>query len=488
MRGAIIVIAGDTLAVHELFGLLGPSANMFCREFHEEIVDVETFSLLDETDFNRLNLNTGQRKKNQKIQAEIISNSKNTTKESIKNELYEEYEYIEQEDELGVSLEKEFDIDCVFQQTPEGRNIIELLKEQNSINSKLIKAITTVLPEVSEYLINRFGYHPSAHHKNVVALSLVNKYDVLKSNSAAMPQALWFYPHGRGHGRHSGKLHYHIEYMVKKFEKQIRRTKEENADSAKAHNAANDDLTGDGLVDMITKLKFIVPSEASFEVIKTDWMKTVEARNVLRKKDKSEDLADKMTDMFPLSTAFNGLLINLDFTQMFPETIENSSNWSLLQDKVLTKFKHFHPTVNTQFIRSLLIIKEKNPSRGAKRANKGSQKISNLLEGIVEWIKKMYPEDDINQYVVGYRSTKNPVMIVKAQLYAEGECYIRIGKRFFSVGSEIEQAFTTLIKTHYFFSYKFEPAHANFFSLFTGAILNVAKPSTTVTDFLVQLK
>lgn len=39
--------------------------------------------------------------------------------------------------------------------------------------------------------------------------------------------------------------------MVKKFEKQIRRTKEENADSAKAHNAANDDLTGDGLVDMV---------------------------------------------------------------------------------------------------------------------------------------------------------------------------------------------------------------------------------------------
>lgn len=97
-------------------------------------------------------------------------------------------------------------------------------------------------------------------------------------------------------------------------------------------------------------------------------------------------------------------------------------------------------------------------------------------------------EDDISQYVVGYRTTKNPLMIIKAELYAEGECYIRIGKRFFSVGSEIEHAFTTLIKTHYFFNYKFEPSHANFFYFFTGAILNVTKPSTTVTDFIVQLK
>lgn len=32
IRGAVIVVAGDTLAIHELFGLLGPSARLFCRE------------------------------------------------------------------------------------------------------------------------------------------------------------------------------------------------------------------------------------------------------------------------------------------------------------------------------------------------------------------------------------------------------------------------------------------------------------------------
>uniref|UniRef100_A0A182NSV2 C2H2-type domain-containing protein n=1 Tax=Anopheles dirus TaxID=7168 RepID=A0A182NSV2_9DIPT len=32
IRAAVIVVAGDTLAVHELLGLLGPSASFFCRE------------------------------------------------------------------------------------------------------------------------------------------------------------------------------------------------------------------------------------------------------------------------------------------------------------------------------------------------------------------------------------------------------------------------------------------------------------------------
>lgn len=32
LRAALIAVAGDTLALHEMFGLLGPSANAFCRE------------------------------------------------------------------------------------------------------------------------------------------------------------------------------------------------------------------------------------------------------------------------------------------------------------------------------------------------------------------------------------------------------------------------------------------------------------------------
>lgn len=43
VHAAVVVVAGDTLAVHELFGFLGPSANFFCREctitrneFHED--------------------------------------------------------------------------------------------------------------------------------------------------------------------------------------------------------------------------------------------------------------------------------------------------------------------------------------------------------------------------------------------------------------------------------------------------------------------
>lgn len=59
------------------------------------------------------------------------------------------------------------------------------------------------------------------HYKDVIARSLVSKYNSLKSSKAAIPHALWFYPHGRGQGKHSGKIHYHIEYMVKKDKQQI---------------------------------------------------------------------------------------------------------------------------------------------------------------------------------------------------------------------------------------------------------------------------
>lgn len=57
---------------------------------------------------------------------------------------------------------------------------------------------------------------PSAFQKNVVALSLVQTYPILRSSNENVPQALWFHQHARGQHRHSGRLHYHLEYLVRK--------------------------------------------------------------------------------------------------------------------------------------------------------------------------------------------------------------------------------------------------------------------------------
>ncbi|XP_062550817.1 uncharacterized protein LOC134215705 isoform X2 [Armigeres subalbatus] len=414
--------------MHELFGLLGPSASYFCHA--EGILDMETFAMLDETDFNRLNLNTGQRKKIQKLQKESQNAAKFIQKDLSDSVPYEDIEYIDSEADASVSLEKEFDIDLVFQATPEGRYIIQSLQEQNSVTSKLIKSVTKVL---SEYLIERFGFHPSVHHKNIVATSLVNKYKILKSESADIPQALWFYPNGRGYGRHSGKLHYHIEYLVKKHEKQIHRK----------------NLCVDETVNSI-------PSTSS------------------------------TPENFP-GTTDNNLTetINLDFDNMFPSANKDEDVLGALQGKILDKFNHLHPTIDDQFIRLLLVIKEKNPTRGAKRANKGPKTIANLLERIVEWIN---PEDNVEHFAATYRATDNPVLVVRGPLYCVGETYIRVGKRIFSGGSELQNAFFIMIKTHYFFNLKFEQSLANFFSFFTSAVLNVSKPSTTTNGFLLQLR
>lgn len=63
--------------------------------------------MLDETDFNRMELTTGQRKKIIKIQRTIQHESSDAKNESKKtNDYYEEYEFIEQAGPSHISLEK----------------------------------------------------------------------------------------------------------------------------------------------------------------------------------------------------------------------------------------------------------------------------------------------------------------------------------------------------------------------------------------------
>ncbi|XP_058817123.1 uncharacterized protein LOC131680425 [Topomyia yanbarensis] len=488
IRAAVIAVAGDTLAIHEVFGFLSPSANYFCRELKEDIHDVETFISLDDGDFTRLELSTGQRKKIQKRQREIIesnnaastsnyhSDDNNTTQE----QLFQDHETQE------ISMEKEFDIDLIFQATPEGQRIIELLKESSPLDSKLIKVITSVL---SDYLITRFGYHPHAHYKNIVAKSLVQKYSSLKCKDAAHAQGLWFYPDARGEGKHSGKLQSRIEYLVKKHQKQVRRVKSRNdnpnVQEAENPEGLNDNDENEDIEEIIAKLKYIVPSDALQEIIKKDWNKTMNSRNRIRKIQNPEERLTEMFQTFPLSGAFDGLLIIMDFVAMFPDVNVNfGETWEIIETKILQKHGHLHTLVINGFIRSLVIIKEKNPSRGAKRVIQGSQQITNVLERIIEWIN---PEDEIVQCAAAYKGSKLPVLFIKAQLYCEGECYICIGKRAFSVGDDIVRGFFILIMSYYYFNIQFDPSLVHFFTFFAGKVFNIGKMSTTNNDFLIKL-
>ncbi|XP_065078346.1 uncharacterized protein LOC135701464 [Ochlerotatus camptorhynchus] len=137
-----------------------------------------------------------------------------------------------------------------------------------------------------------------------------------------------------------------------------------------------------------------------------------------------------------------------------------------------------------EFIRTLVIVKDKNPTRGAKRAIQGPQKITNHLDHIIEWIN---PEDDVEQFASGYTKTKLPILIVKAPQYEEGATYIRLNKRVFSAGCDIRRAFLLLVQTYFIFKFKFEPSLANFYNFFVGAVLTVDNMTTTVNNFIFQL-
>ncbi|XP_065078792.1 uncharacterized protein LOC135701788 [Ochlerotatus camptorhynchus] len=265
--------------------------------------------------------------------------------EQEEDDLIEEDDSTEYEAGHSISLEKEFDIDLVFRQSAEGLRIMELLRQENSVNSKLIKSITTVL---SDYLVRRFGYHPNMHYKDIIARSLVSKYNVLKSSSTAIPHALWFYPHGRGQGKHSGKIHYHIEYMVKKYKQQVHQPRRlGNVDTIDVDD--NNMLQASEIQnDSIERLKYIVPTDASLEVIKNDWGQTFGARKIIRDNGDDAKLVDELLEAFPLMIEFSGSLISVDFEVMFPNAGDFNETWEILQPKILAKHHSLHSYIKSR--------------------------------------------------------------------------------------------------------------------------------------------
>lgn len=52
-----------------------------------------------------------------------------------------------------------------------------------------------------------------------------------------------------------------------------------------------------------------MPSDASLEIIKADWIKTFAARNMIRKMEKPDERMTEMFQMFPLAGSFDGFLV-----------------------------------------------------------------------------------------------------------------------------------------------------------------------------------
>ncbi|KXJ76534.1 hypothetical protein RP20_CCG009478 [Aedes albopictus] len=203
------------------------------------------------------------------------------------------------------------DIDTIFTQTVSGNQIVEILKEETSPNDKLLNKINR---QLCDFLTSNYGLHPSSFHKNLLAQSLVNSYPILASTTPDVPQALWFHPHGRGKYRHAGRIHYHMEYLSRRSGKRV--------------------VNRPRCVQQQSLLPAVIPVP--------------------------EDNIEQ--------------LISLDLGKMHPDAQDFCQQFSVLQLKVLAKYDDLLLHISNDFLRTLAIIRLKNPSRGVKRSNNETTK------------------------------------------------------------------------------------------------------------------
>ncbi|KXJ71670.1 hypothetical protein RP20_CCG019960 [Aedes albopictus] len=283
-----------------------------------------------------------------------------------------------------------------------------MLKEGQKADDKCMNAIKNIL---CEFLQSVYGLRPSAFHKNLLAQSLVRSYPALKSSNPDVPQALWFHPNARGKNHHSGRLHYHMEYLARKSGVRIVNRSKTQADEANGAEEAGADSANPGeeadMQAVVQELKFLCPGPNTKLRAEELWHLTFNERKEMRQKGTFH----LYLETYPSATAFNGSLISLEFRLMHPAAPDYDEKLAHFQPKLLLRYQELFKHVKNDFIRTLMIIRQKCPSRGAKRARDGDPAKENILKGIVEWIN---PEDQYPD------SSDVPILYVKGDFLETG--------------------------------------------------------------------
>ncbi|XP_029707906.2 uncharacterized protein LOC115254508 [Aedes albopictus] len=372
----------------------------------------------------------------------------------------------------GIIMEQEIDINIVLARTSEGRDLMEILQENKKPNDKTIKRITHFL---CEFLKSNYGVRASTFYKDLVAKSLVKSYPILASTVSDVPHALWFYLNGRGDGKHAGKIHYHMEYLAKQADTRVFRRKPTKV------NADRDDLPSTeppeiDLYSMVEELKFVVPVPENRKKIDELWAATFNYRSQYRANQDFQSFLEE----FPVSTAFEGELVQYDFERIFNKTVDFEGQWHTWQEKLLKTYKHLFREITSDFLRALAIVRSKNPTRGSKRVHDEDAVKDNPLKGLITWIKldDPLPTDQ-----------KIPVLVIRGNTMSEGE------QRFVSwnginmpVGGDIVRAFSTFCQCFDVFRTACAPSDKQFIMFFRAIVFSVDKISTTGEKFVRSLQ
>ncbi|XP_062541854.1 uncharacterized protein LOC134209844 [Armigeres subalbatus] len=345
---------------------------------------------------------------------------------------------------------------------------MEILKEKTKPKEKIMKELVYIL---CDCLKAQYGYHPSNFYKNQIALSLVRSYPALAADSSDTPQALWFHPHARGTNRHAGRIHYRMEYLSRTNKDRVTRPRM-LAQQEAVHDTKQENLSMIDLVEAEGELRFIVPSPQTKSHAMNLWDITFE----LRQKYRSEEDFYTFAKDCPVSSAYNGEFITLDFYKLKPSANPFLDSWNAMEKNIILKNSELYKELKNA------IIRLKNPSRGSKRVRDEEASRHNPLKGIVQWINA---EDD---YPSNDDQNSAPIMYVRGpMLESSDECAIVWGCIVFPLNLDFKSAFAILVQTFYVFNVTPTPCDKQFYLFITGAVMGVEKLSTTGCKFLHAL-
>ncbi|XP_058811198.1 uncharacterized protein LOC131676086 [Topomyia yanbarensis] len=447
----------------------------------EEITEYDLFMSLNETDFARLKLTTKLIKTIQKIQKcvsddqvieEYLENSADNTEAALEADEPTPGSSSSHDPYHGMSLEHEIHVDTIFAKTNQGTRIIEVLKENKSPDDKTIKLITHLL---CDFLKSLFGVRVTSFHKNLLAISLVQSYPILKSANSEVPQALWYYQNARGEGAHAGKLHYRMEYLAKLSGERIikRRAKQESQAESKDEEPDASIVDEDALVE---EFQFIVPSPENKNRITFLWESTFKNRNKYRMNGQFY----KYLEDFPAASAYDGELIDNDFRKIKKPKADFLDQWQMWQAKVLTVHQYLFKEIADEFFRTLAIIRTKNPTRGSKRMREEAAAMDNPLNGVVQWICVDDPLPTSNLI---------PVLSIRGELLQRGgQCFISWKEVNIPVGSDVTTSFLRFCECFDVFGIKCMPNDKQFFMFLKAVMLSAENLSTTGEKFVRSLQ
>nr|XP_029728107.1 uncharacterized protein LOC115266269 [Aedes albopictus] len=117
---------------------------------------------------------------------------------------------------------------------------------------------------------------------------------------------------------------------------------------------------------------------------------------------------------------------------MHPNAPDFDEKLAQFQQKLLSRYSDFFKHVKNDFIRMLMIIRQKCPSRGAKRTRDADPAKENILKGIVEWInpEDPYPHREQTSKVL----CESQVIFNAACAPTDKQFYVFVLNVFFGIG------------------------------------------------------